>query len=117
MVRILVLKRMYDLSDEQMECQLLDRMGYKRFCVLAQATTIPDRATVWTFENRIGEAVGASQDSCRLNHAANCVLFSAFRSRMTASRSGLSVTAPIGDQLRVFPDQRAGLPSRAWRYV
>ncbi len=61
---------------------------------------------------------GASQDSCRLIHAANRVLFSACScSRMTASRSGLSVTTPIGDQLRVFPDQRAGLASRAWRYV
>ena len=60
---------------------------------------------------------GASQDSCRLIHAANRVLFSAWRSRMTASRSGLSVTGPTGDQSRVFPDQRAGLSSRAWRYV
>ena len=56
MVRILVLKRLYNLSDEQMEYQLLDRMSYKRFCGLASATNIPDRTTVWTFENRIGEA-------------------------------------------------------------
>jgi transposase len=56
MVRILVLKRLYNLSDEQMEYQLLDRMSYKRFCGLANATTIPDRTTVWAFENRIGEA-------------------------------------------------------------
>ena len=55
MVRILVLKRLYNLSDEQMEYQLLDRMSYKRFCGLANATNIPDRTTVWTFENRIGE--------------------------------------------------------------
>lgn len=56
MVRILVLKRLYNLSDEQMEYQLLDRMSYKRFCGLANATNIPDRTTLWTFENRIGEA-------------------------------------------------------------
>lgn len=56
MVRILVLKRLYNLSDEQIEYQLLDRMSYKRFCGLANATHIPDRTTVWTFENRIGEA-------------------------------------------------------------
>ena len=56
MVRILVLKRLYNLSDEQMEYQLLDRMSYKRFCGLAQATNIPDRTTVWAFEKRIGEA-------------------------------------------------------------
>src|SRR5690606_41018828 len=56
MVRILVLKRLYNLSDEQTEYQLLDRMSYKRFCGLANATNVPDRTTVWTFENRIGEA-------------------------------------------------------------
>ena len=31
MVRILVLKKLYNLSDEQMEYQLLDRMSYQRF--------------------------------------------------------------------------------------
>ncbi len=56
MVRILVLKRLYNLSDEQMEYQLLDRMSYQRFCGLGQAVNIPDRTTIWTFENRIGEA-------------------------------------------------------------
>ena len=35
MVRIVVLKRLYNLSDEQMEYQLLDRMSYKRFCRLS----------------------------------------------------------------------------------
>lgn len=43
MVRILVLKRLYNLPDEQMEYQLLDRMSYQRFCSLADATNIPDR--------------------------------------------------------------------------
>jgi transposase, IS5 family len=56
MVRILVLKRLYNLSDEQMEYQLLDRMSYQRFCGLSQAANIPDRTTVWVFENRIGAA-------------------------------------------------------------
>lgn len=46
MVRILVLKRLYNLSDEQREYQLLDRMSYKRFCGLMNATSVPDRTTV-----------------------------------------------------------------------
>jgi IS5 family transposase len=58
MIRILVLKRLYNLSDEQMEYQLLDRMSYQRFCGLADSASIPDRTTIWTFEKRIGE-VGA----------------------------------------------------------
>ncbi|GAB6049142.1 IS5 family transposase [Methyloparacoccus murrellii] len=56
MVRILVLKRLYNLSDEPMEYPLLDRMSHKHFCGLANTTHVPDRTTVWTFENRIGAA-------------------------------------------------------------
>ena len=37
MVRILVLKRLYHLSDEQMEYQMLDRHSYQRFCGLVDA--------------------------------------------------------------------------------
>ena len=48
---------------------------------------------------------GARQDSCRLIHAALCCLTSI---ATTASRSGLRVTAVMGDQSRVGPVQRAG---------
>lgn len=56
MVRILVMKRLNNLSDERMEFLLLDRLSYQRFCGLTQALNVPDRTTIWTFENRIGEA-------------------------------------------------------------
>lgn len=59
MVRILVLKRLYNLSDEQMEYQLLDRMSYKCFCGLDDALRVPDRTTIWHFENRVGRQAGA----------------------------------------------------------
>lgn len=54
MVRILVLKRLYNLSDEQMEYQLLDRMSYQRFCLLQDCLNVPDRNTIWRFGERIG---------------------------------------------------------------
>ena len=54
MVRILVLKRLYNLSDEQMEYQLLDRMSYQRFCLLQNSMNVPDRNTIWRFSERIG---------------------------------------------------------------
>ncbi|GGY20372.1 hypothetical protein GCM10011289_24960 [Paludibacterium paludis] len=31
-------------------------LSYQRFCGLGQAINIPDRTTIWTFENRIGES-------------------------------------------------------------
>jgi IS5 family transposase len=54
LVRILVLKRLHNLADEQMEYQLLDRMSFQRFCGLEDSASIPDRNTIWGFENRIG---------------------------------------------------------------
>ena len=64
-----------------------------------------------------GDQVGARQGSCRLVYAANGCLRSAFVWAATSeSRSGLRVTAPMGVQSRVVPDQRAGLRARAWRY-
>ena len=55
MIRILVIKKLYNLSNDQMEFQLLDRMSFKRFCGLTHSRTIPDATTIWVFENRIGE--------------------------------------------------------------
>ena len=54
MVRILVLKRLYNLSDEQVEYQLLDGMSYQRFCLLQDSMNVPDRNTIWRFGERIG---------------------------------------------------------------
>ncbi|WP_312283820.1 IS5 family transposase [Candidatus Igneacidithiobacillus taiwanensis] len=54
MVRILVLKRLHALSDEQAEFQLLDRRSFRRFCGLEHSRNIPDRTTIWNFENRLG---------------------------------------------------------------
>lgn len=54
MVRVPVLKRLYNLSDEQVEYQLLDRMSFRRFCGLAHSASIPDRNTIWLFQQRIG---------------------------------------------------------------
>lgn len=54
MVRILVLKYLNNLSDEQMEYQLLDRMSYQRFCLLTDSATIPDRNTIWHYQQRLG---------------------------------------------------------------
>ena len=54
MVRVLVVKRLHDLSDEQTEFQLMDRRSFRRFCGLEHSRNIPDRATIWSFENRIG---------------------------------------------------------------
>ena len=54
MVRILVLKYLNNLSDEQAEYQLLDRMSFQRFCLLSDSANVPDRNTIWHYQQRLG---------------------------------------------------------------
>jgi IS5 family transposase len=56
MVRVMVLQQLYNLSDEQMEFQLLDRLSFQRFVGLRHSSQIPDRTTLWTFKERLVEA-------------------------------------------------------------
>lgn len=60
MVRVLVIQQLYNLSDEQMEFQLLDRLSFQRFVGLRQSAQAPDRTTIWTFKERLIKA-GASE--------------------------------------------------------
>ncbi len=59
MVRVLVLQQLYNLSDEALEYQLLDRLSFQRFCGLRHSSRIPDANTVWVFRERITAAGGA----------------------------------------------------------
>lgn len=54
MVRILTLKYLNNLSDEQVEFQILDRMSYQRFCLLQDSANVPDRNTIWHWQQRLG---------------------------------------------------------------
>lgn len=60
MVRALVIQQLYNLSDEQMEFQLLDRLSFQRFVGLRRSSQIPDRTTFWHFRERL-LAAGASE--------------------------------------------------------
>jgi IS5 family transposase len=56
MVTGMVLQQLYNLSDEQMELQLLDRLSFQRFVGLRHSSQIPDRTTFWTFKERLVNA-------------------------------------------------------------
>lgn len=60
MVRVLLIQQLFNLSDEQMEFQLLDRLSFQRFVGLRASSQIPDRTTIWTFKKRLIQA-GASE--------------------------------------------------------
>jgi IS5 family transposase len=55
MFKIILLQRLYNLSDEQMEFQLNDRLSFKRFTGLEFSHKVPDTNTIWTFKEKLKE--------------------------------------------------------------
>lgn len=55
MVRLLFIQSLYNLSDEDCEYQVLDRMSFQHFCRLAGALNIPDARTLWSFKQRLSQ--------------------------------------------------------------
>jgi IS5 family transposase len=53
MFKTLILQRYYNLSDEQIEYQINDRMSFMRFLGLTIADDIPDSRTVWIFREQL----------------------------------------------------------------
>lgn len=55
MVRMLLIQQLFNLSDEQMEFQLLNRLrfGSQRFVGLRSDSQIPNRTTIWPFSERL----------------------------------------------------------------
>jgi len=53
MFKILILQRYYNLSDDQIEYQINDRMSFMRFLNLTIADDIPDSKTIWNFREQL----------------------------------------------------------------
>ena len=55
MFKILVLQRLYNLSDDQTEYQINDRMSFMRFLGINLCDKVPDAKTIWKFKNDLAE--------------------------------------------------------------
>ncbi len=53
MFKILVLQRLFNLSDDQTEYQITDRMSFQRFIGLSLGERVPDAKTIWLFKDTI----------------------------------------------------------------
>ena len=53
MFKVLVLQSLYNLSDEQAEYQIRDRLSFMRFLGLKFEDTIPDATTIWLFREAL----------------------------------------------------------------
>ena len=53
MFKILILQGIYNLSDDQIEFQIVDRWSFKRFLGLKISDKVPDSKTVWYFRETL----------------------------------------------------------------
>jgi len=53
MFKILVLQRYYNLSDEQTEYQINDRLSFQQFLGLTLSDSVPDQKTIWLFREEL----------------------------------------------------------------
>ena len=56
MFRMLILQSLYNLSDEQVEYQVCDRMSFTRFLKLGIEDRVPDGTTLWLFREKLAKA-------------------------------------------------------------
>jgi len=55
MFKVLILQRLYSLSDDQVEYQIRDRASFQRFLGIYAGHGSPDAKTVWLFRERLNE--------------------------------------------------------------
>jgi len=56
MFKIIILQSLYNLSDDQLEFQIRDRLSFMRFLGLSLSDTVPDAKTIWLFREQLTEA-------------------------------------------------------------
>ncbi len=56
MFKIIILQSLYNLSDDQIEFQILDRLSFMRFLGLSIRGKVPDATSVWRFREALIEA-------------------------------------------------------------
>jgi len=53
MFKVLVIKRLYNLSHDQTEFQINDRVSFMRFLGMDFGSTVPDAKTIWLYEDTL----------------------------------------------------------------
>lgn len=56
MLKVLVLQSLYNLSDDQMEFQIRDRLSFARFLGLSLEEGVPDAKTIWHYREQLTQA-------------------------------------------------------------
>ena len=53
MFKLLILQQLYNISDEELEYQVKDRLSFMEFLNLGIEDPVPDATTVWLFRQRL----------------------------------------------------------------
>ena len=56
MFKVLVVQSLYNLADDAVEFQILDRLSFMRFLGLGIGDSVPDAKTIWLFREELREA-------------------------------------------------------------
>ncbi len=56
MFKLLILQKLYNIGDDQLEYQVNDRLSFMQFLGLSLADAVPDAKTVWLFRQQIRSA-------------------------------------------------------------
>jgi IS5 family transposase len=54
-IKLLILQRLYNISDEMLEEQIIDCRHFNDFLELSSGDKVPDARTIWPFKNRVIE--------------------------------------------------------------
>jgi len=53
MFKVVILKTQYNLSDDQTEYQIYDRLSFRQFLGLEIGDKIPDAKTIWLYQEQL----------------------------------------------------------------
>jgi transposase, IS5 family len=56
MFKVLIIQSLYNLSDDQTEFQVRDRLSFMRFLGLSLGDVVPDSKTIWLFREQLNQA-------------------------------------------------------------
>jgi IS5 family transposase len=56
MFKILIIQALYNLSDERLEFQVLDRYSFSRFLGIQEGAKVPDATTIYRFREELAKA-------------------------------------------------------------
>ena len=56
MFKLLLLQKLYNISDEQLEYQVNDRLSFLQFLGMSLCDAVPDATTIWLFRQQLTEA-------------------------------------------------------------